>query len=198
MPTEPRPAASVLVMREGDDGIELLFVRRSPDLKFMGGAWVFPGGTVLPEDGDIESDDAYKVAGARETFEEARLKLPDPLALVPFSRWITPELAPMRFDTRFYLTLAPEGAEPAPDRREVDRAEWWTPAKALHLFVRDEADLHFPTIKQVERIAEFATAEEALEATRQTTVEIILPRVATTDEGFEVLLPGDVGYEDAK
>lgn len=198
MPTEPRPAASVLVMREGDDGIELLFVRRSPDLKFMGGAWVFPGGTVLPEDGDIESDDAYKVAGARETFEEARLKLPDPLALVPFSRWITPELAPMRFDTRFYLTLAPEGAEPAPDRREVDRAEWWTPAKALHLFVRDEADLHFPTIKQVERIAEFATAEDALEATRQTTVEIILPRVATTDEGFEVLLPGDVGYEDAK
>lgn len=185
-------------MREGDDGIELLFVRRSPELKFMGGAWVFPGGTVLPEDGDIETDDAYKVAGARETFEEARLKLPDPLALVPFSRWITPELAPMRFDTRFYLTLAPEGAEPAPDRREVDRAEWWTPAKALHLFVRDEADLHFPTIKQVERIAEFATAEEALEATRKTKVEIILPRVATTDEGFEVLLPGDVGYEDAK
>lgn len=198
MPTEPRPAASVLVMREGDDGIELLFVRRSPDLKFMGGAWVFPGGTVVPEDGDIESDDAYKVAGARETFEEARITLPDPLSLVPFSRWITPELAPMRFDTRFYLTLAPEGAEPAPDRREVDRAEWWTPAKALHLFVRDEADLHFPTIKQVERIAEFETAEHALEAARQTTVEIILPRVATTDEGFEVLLPGDAGYEDAK
>lgn len=198
MPIEPRPAASVLVMREGDDGIELLFVRRSPDLKFMGGAWVFPGGTVLPEDGDIESDDAYKVAGARETFEEARITLPDPLSLVPFSRWITPELAPMRFDTRFYLTLAPEGAEPAPDRREVDRAEWWTPAKALHLFVRDEADLHFPTIKQVEQIAEHETAEAALEAARSTPVEIILPRVATTDEGFEVLLPGDVGYEDAK
>lgn len=198
MPIEPRPAASVLVMREGDDGIELLFVRRSPELKFMGGAWVFPGGTVLPEDGDIESDDAYKVAGARETFEEARITLPDPLSLVPFSRWITPELAPMRFDTRFYLTLAPEGAEPAPDRREVDRAEWWTPAKALHLFVRDEADLHFPTIKQVEQIAEHETAAAALEAARNTPVEIILPRVATTDEGFEVLLPGDAGYEEAK
>lgn len=204
MPIEPRPAASVLVMREGDDGIELLFVRRSPELKFMGGAWVFPGGTVLPEDGDHVSEDddaadlAYKVAGARETFEEARITLPDPSALVPFSRWITPELAPMRFDTRFYLAVAPEGAEPDPDRREVDRAEWWTPAKALHLFVKDEADLHFPTIKQVEAIAEFSTADEALETHRSKPVETILPRVATTDEGFEVLLPGDPGYEDAK
>ncbi|MGB0872119.1 MAG: NUDIX hydrolase [Solirubrobacterales bacterium] len=197
MTVDPRPAASVLVMREGIDGIELLFVRRSMELKFMGGAWVFPGGTVLPEDGDIETDLAYRVAGARETYEEARISLPDPEKLVPFSRWITPELAPMRFDTRFYLTCAPDDAEPSPDRREVDRAEWWTPAKAMHLFVKDEADLHFPTIKQVERIAEFETPEEALEASRNTPVETILPRVATTDEGFEVLLPGDPGYEDA-
>ena len=103
----------------------------------------------------------------------------------------------MRFDTRFYLTIAPGGAEPAPDRREVDRAEWWTPAKALHLFVNDEADLHFPTIKQVERISEFETADEALEDALKTPVEIILPRVAASDEGFEILLPGDAGYEDA-
>lgn len=198
MPTTPRPAASVLVMREGDDGIELLFVRRSPDLKFMGGAWVFPGGTVLPEDGDEEEDLTYRVCGARETFEEARITLPDPEKLVPFSRWVTPELAPMRYDTRFYLTIAPDGAEPAPDRREVDRAEWWTPAKALHLFIRDEADLHFPTIKQVERIAEFETAEDALEAARQTPIETILPRVAASDDGFEILLPGDPGYDSAR
>jgi 8-oxo-dGTP pyrophosphatase MutT (NUDIX family) len=197
MPADTRPAASVLVMREGDDGIELLFVRRSPDLKFMGGAWVFPGGTVLPEDGDEGEDLTYRVCGARETYEEARITLPEPEKLVPFSRWVTPELAPMRFDTRFYLTIAPDGAEPAPDRREVDRAEWWTPAKALHLFIRDEADLHFPTIKQVERIAEFETAEDALEAARTTPVETILPRVAASDDGFEILLPGDPGYDSA-
>ncbi|MGH2905966.1 MAG: NUDIX hydrolase [Solirubrobacterales bacterium] len=198
MAIDPRPAASVLVLREGDDGIEILFVRRSPDLKFMGGAWVFPGGTVLPEDGELDADLTYRVAGARETYEEARIKLPDPEALVPFSRWVTPELAPMRFDTRFYLTGAPDGAEPAPDRHEVDRAEWWTPAKALHLFVRDEADLHFPTIKQVERLAEFETVDTALDAARQTPVTTILPRVAASDEGFEILLPGDPGYEDAQ
>lgn len=197
MPVEPRPASSVLVLRDGEEGIEILFVRRSPELKFMGGAWVFPGGTLLADDGDAEHDLAWKMAGARETFEEARIKLDEPEKLVPFSRWITPEMAPMRFDTRFYLAIAPEGAEPAPDRREVDRAEWWTPAKALHLFVKDEADLHFPTIKQVEKIAEFETAGAALEAHDGIEVETILPRVAASDEGFEILLPGDPGYEDA-
>ncbi len=198
MGAEPRAAASVLVLRDGADGIEILFVRRSPDLKFMGGAWVFPGGTLLPEDGDSDDDLAWKTAGARETYEEARISLPEPGELVPFSRWITPELAPIRFDTRFYLAIAPEGAEPHPDRREVDRAEWWTPAKAMHLFVNDEAELHFPTIKQVEKIAEFATAGEALEAHVDREVEPILPRVAASEDGFEILLPGDAGYENAK
>jgi len=198
MTAEPRPAASVLVLREGHDGIEILFVRRSPELKFMGGAWVFPGGTLMPEDGPVEDDETYRAAGIRETLEEARIELTGPEDLVPFSRWVTPELAPLRFDTRFYLTRAPEGAEPAPDRREVDRAEWWTPAKALHLFVRDEADLHFPTIKQVERLAEFDTIDDALEDARGREIEMILPRVAASDEGFEILLPGDPGYEDAQ
>lgn len=197
MSVEPRPAASVLVLRDGDDGVEILFVQRSMDLKFMGGAWVFPGGTLIAADGDAEDDISWRTAGARETYEEARIRLPDPEVLVPFSRWITPEMAPMRFDTRFYLALAPEGAEPSPDRREVDRAEWWTPAKALHLFVKDEADLHFPTIKQVEKIAEFEYAADALAAFVDVEIETICPRVAASDEGFEILLPGDPGYEDA-
>ncbi|MFY9488716.1 MAG: NUDIX hydrolase [Solirubrobacterales bacterium] len=193
----PRPAASVIVLRDRDEEIEILFVRRSPELKFMGGAWVFPGGTVTASDGDADDDTTYRVCGIRETFEEARIQLPSPVELVPFSRWVTPELAPMRFDTRFYLAAAPDGAEPAPDRREVDRAEWWTPAKAMDLFVRDEADLHFPTIKQVERLAAFSTVADALAAAGRTPVEITLPRVAASDEGFEILLPGDPGYEQA-
>lgn len=197
MPVEPRAASSVLVLRDGGDGIEILFVQRSMSLKFMGGAWVFPGGTLLASDGNPEEDLAWKIAGARETFEEAGIKLEEPETLVPFSRWITPEMAPMRFDTRFYLAAAPAGAEPAPDRREVDKAEWWTPAKALHLFVKDEADLHFPTIKQVEKIALFESARDALEAHADVTIETILPRVAASDEGFEILLPGDPGYEQA-
>lgn len=197
MAVEPKPAASVLVLRDCADGIEILFVRRSTELKFMGGAWVFPGGGLLADDGDQGDDLSWKKAGVRETFEEARITLSEPEKLVPFSRWITPELAPMRFDTRFYLAAAPEGAEPAPDRREVDRAEWWTPAKALHLFVEDEVEIHFPTIKQVESLTEYASTTEALDDHFGREIEPILPRVAASDDGFEILLPGDLGYDEA-
>lgn len=197
MAAEPRAAASVLVLRDGADGIEIVFVRRSPELKFMGGAWVFPGGTLSAEDGDPGDELSWMNAAVRETFEEARIRLANPAKLVPFSRWITPELAPIRFDTRFFLARAPQGAEPAPDRQEVDRAEWWTPAKALDLFVRNEAELHFPTIKQVERLTAFKTVSEAIDAQLDIEIEPILPRVATSDDGFEILLPGDAGYENA-
>ena len=197
MPVDPKPASSVLVLRDSEDGLEILFVRRSTELKFMGGAWVFPGGSLTTDDGDVGDDLSWKKAGARETFEEARIELSEPERLVPFSRWITPELAPMRFDSRFYLAVAPEGAEPAPDRREVDRAEWWTPAKALQLFVEEAVEIHFPTIKQVEQLAAFETATHAIDAHFGVEVEPILPRVAASDDGFEILLPGAPGYDDA-
>ncbi|MBI4897007.1 MAG: NUDIX hydrolase [Actinobacteria bacterium] len=198
MTVEPRHAASVIVLRDSEEGMQILFVRRSPDLKFMGGAWVFPGGAVAEEDGERISDDLrFRKCGVRETQEESGIVLPDPLALVPFSRWITPEPAPIRFDTRFYLVRSPNGAEPAPDRREVDRAEWWTPAEALDKYVRETAELHFPTIKQVERLAPHAEVDTALDEASKSSVEPILPRVAATDDGFEILLPGDPGYDKA-
>jgi 8-oxo-dGTP pyrophosphatase MutT (NUDIX family) len=197
MAVEPRPASSVIIVRDGGEGMEILFVRRAKELKFMGGAWVFPGGALQPEDGDVADELAWKAAGVRETWEEARIALSGPSELVPFSRWITPEMVPMRFDTRFYLAAAPEGAEPAPDRQEIDHAEWWTAAKALRLFVENAAELHFPTIKQVERLAEFACAADAIDAHRFHEAEPILPRVAVGDDGFEILLPGEPGYDDA-
>lgn len=197
MTVTPRHAASVIILRDSDDGMQILFVRRSPELKFMGGAWVFPGGAVAEEDGDHEEELSFRNCGIRETQEEAGIELPDALALVPFSRWITPEPAPIRFDTRFYLVRSPDGAAPAPDRREVDRAEWWTTAEALDKYVNETAELHFPTIKQVERLTLSSTVDEALDEANKTAVEPILPRVASTDDGFEILLPGDPGYDEA-
>jgi 8-oxo-dGTP pyrophosphatase MutT (NUDIX family) len=193
---EPRAAASLLVLRDGSEGLEVLFVRRVEQLRFMGGAWVFPGGALSATDGDSATDLAWKQAAVRETHEEAGIALGDAEQLVPFSRWITPELVPMRFDTRFYLAAAPDGAEPTPDESEVDRAEWWTPAKAIDLFVTDRAELHFPTIKQVENLVEFETVGDAISAQHGRTIEPILPRVATSDDGFEILLPGDPGYDE--
>lgn len=195
MSTEPRQAASVLVLRDSSDGVEVLFVRRAKELKFMGGAWVFPGGAMHEEDGDISDDLAFRRCAARETAEEAGLQLTEPELLVPYSRWITPEPAPIRFDTRFYLARSPEGAVAEPDRAEVDQAEWWTCAKARELYIGDAVQIHFPTIKQIERLADFGNVADALKAAAETPVEPVLPRVVATDDGFDILLPGDAGYD---
>jgi 8-oxo-dGTP pyrophosphatase MutT (NUDIX family) len=104
--TPAREAASVIVLRDGDDGPEVLLVQRNPEQRFMGGAWVFPGGAVH------EADGGPAEAGRRELDEEAGLPLPDTSGFVAFSRWITPEEAKIRFDTYFYVTEAPAGVEP--------------------------------------------------------------------------------------
>src|SRR6187200_1903433 len=82
-PTRPRQAATVIVLRGGDETLEVLMVRRNPRQRFMGGAWVFPGGAV--DAGEGEGDAAHRLAGVREVEEEAGVQLPDPTALVKFS-----------------------------------------------------------------------------------------------------------------
>src|SRR4051795_2123448 len=95
--TEPRQAASIVVLRDTDAGPEVLLVQRNPEQKFMGGAWVFPGGAV-------HDDDAHHAAaGVRELEEEAGIRMPDAAAVIPFSRWITPSEVKVRFDTWFYV-----------------------------------------------------------------------------------------------
>src|SRR5437763_10610406 len=86
--TVPRPAATVILLRGGDAGLEVLLVQRNPESRFMGGAWVFPGGAVDRGEGDGEP--ALRAAAVRELAEEAGIRLGDPAELVPFSRWITP------------------------------------------------------------------------------------------------------------
>src|SRR3954447_8071318 len=87
-PTVPRQAATVLVLRGGAERLEGLMGQRTPKARFMGGAWVFPGGAV--DAGEGEAGAAHRAAAVREVQEEAGLDLGDPAALVPFARWITP------------------------------------------------------------------------------------------------------------
>src|SRR3954447_16067243 len=113
-PTRPRQAATVIVLRGGAETLEVLLVRRNPQQRFMGGAWVFPGGAV--DAGEHEAGDlAHRLAGVREVEEESAVRLPGPEALHPFSRWITPEAVKIRFDTHFFLARSPEDAAPRVD-----------------------------------------------------------------------------------
>jgi 8-oxo-dGTP pyrophosphatase MutT (NUDIX family) len=186
-PTRPRQAATVIVLRGGAEALEVLLVRRNPRQRFMGGAWVFPGGAVA------EGED-HRVAGVREVEEEVVVVLPDPGALVPFSRWITPAMVKIRFDTRFYLVEVPPGAKPRADGSECVDLGWFTPQGALDAYAREEILLVFPTIKTLEQLVPFGSADELLRSAQGREVVPVEPQVVTEGEVARIVLPGEPGY----
>jgi 8-oxo-dGTP pyrophosphatase MutT (NUDIX family) len=188
-PAPARVAAAAIVMREAPGGPEVLLVRRNPAARFMGGVWVFPGGAVQPE------DPSPAATARRELREEASLDVADERELVPFSRWITPLEVKVRFDTSFFLTQVPPGADGEPDGAETVDLRWLAPGDALDAGDRGELALVFPTIKHLEQLTRFESVEEALVDARGRVVEPVLPRIVGDGSNLRVLLPGDPGYE---
>ena len=183
-PATPRQSATVIVLRDGAGGLEVLMVRRNPAARFMGGMWVFPGGA-------LDDGESHRAAGVREVAEEAAVALPDPEALVELSRWITPRQLATRFDTRFFLVRAPDGADPRPDGAETVAAAWLAPRAALD----DPAvELAFPTRKTLEQLAGFTTAAELLTSAASREVRPVEPHVVRDGDGARVVLPGEPGY----
>jgi 8-oxo-dGTP pyrophosphatase MutT (NUDIX family) len=185
--TRPRQAATVIVLRGGAETLEVLLVKRNPEQRFMGGAWVFPGGAV-------DAGEDHRVAGVREVGEEASVVIEDPGSLVEFSRWITPAQVKIRFDTHFYLASAPAGAEPRPDGAETVDLGWFTPDGALAAYEREEIVLVVPTIKTLEQLAPFESAAEILAWAEGREVVPIEPQVVVEGEVARVVLPGEPGY----
>jgi 8-oxo-dGTP pyrophosphatase MutT (NUDIX family) len=183
----------VILLRRGgkhaERGLEILLVQRNPEARFMPGVWVFPGGAVDAEDGDGE--EAHRTAAARELAEEAGIELASE-ELVAYSRWITPRVAPIRFDTRFYLALAPAHSPPEPDGSETVDAGWFGPQDALDMHRAGELPLVFPTIKHLESLVGFANAEEALEAARRREVKAVEPEVVGEGDEQRIVLPDEL------
>jgi 8-oxo-dGTP pyrophosphatase MutT (NUDIX family) len=197
---EPRPAASLILLRRGgkhrDRGVEILLVRRTPEASFMPGVWVFPGGSVDAADAG-DDDAAHRACAVRELQEEAGIELDVESELVAWSRWITPEPAPVRFDTRFYVALAPAHSPPRPDGMETTEASWVAPGEALERHRAGELDLVFPTIKHLESLLPYSSSEEVLAAARDRVIEPVLPRVVGQGGDRRVVLPGEPGYDES-
>jgi 8-oxo-dGTP pyrophosphatase MutT (NUDIX family) len=191
-PATPRQSASLILLRDGDRGPEVLLVRRNPAQRFMGGFWVFPGGAV-------DAGEDHRTAAVRELAEEAGVTNVVPEALVEYSRWITPERIAIRFDTRFFLTRAPAGVQPRVDGEECVDVRWMTPRGALQAYAREELPLVFPTMRHLEELAVFATVDALLEHARGRDIVAVLPRVVVGADADEprVVLPGEPGYDDA-
>ena len=192
--TPPRQAATVIVLRGGTERLEVLLVKRTPHARFMGGVWVFPGGAVDADEG--EGDAAHRVAALRELEEEAGIVIDDPAALVKFSRWITPPEVVVRFDTHFFLAALPPGQEPSIDREEIVDEGWFAPDEALAAHQRGDIALVFPTIKHLEQLAAFASADALLAHARGREVGPVQPRVVTEGGRGRIILPGEPGYDD--
>jgi 8-oxo-dGTP pyrophosphatase MutT (NUDIX family) len=148
-----RDAATVVVVRDGEPGLEVLLLRRTSAAVFAPGAHVFPGGAVDPDDDD------HRATAAREALEESGLRL-DASSFRPLARWVTPPGGPRRFDTMFFVTAAPAGQSAACDGEEMVESGWWRPADAL----RADIVLIEPTRVTLEWLAEHDTVDAVLAA----------------------------------
>ena len=187
----PRPAATVVLLRAGEGGPEVLMVRRHRGSSFMADAYVFPGGRVEPDDGTGEA--AFAVAAARELAEEAGLTV-DAATLVPFARWITPSAEPKRFDARFFVARAPDGQTARHDTVETVDHAWVTPAAMLARHRRGKLKLPPPTIRTLEDFAPHATVDAALAWARTQPRDPIMPKLVPVADTLAIVLPWDDEY----
>jgi len=115
-----------------------------------------------------------------------------------FAHWITPEGAPRRYDTRFFVAAAPPDQVPAHDQGETIAAEWVRPGDALARHRDGSIELIFPTIRNLQAISRFTTTSDLLAAAASAgRIPAMLPRVVADGPGLRILLPGDPGYDDA-
>jgi 8-oxo-dGTP pyrophosphatase MutT (NUDIX family) len=191
-PATPRPAASIVLLRRGGKhsqrALEVLLLKRSEAAAFMPGVWVFAGGSVDPADG--EGPDGYRACARRELREEAGIELPADEELVPFTRWITPEVVSRRFDAWFFLALAPAHTPPKVDGSEITEARWFEPAAALAAEEAGDMGLAFPTRTQLGWLAEHPTSTAALDAYRGRSTEPLMPVLQGEGEEARFVVPG--------
>jgi 8-oxo-dGTP pyrophosphatase MutT (NUDIX family) len=195
---EPKPSATVVVIRDANERLELLLLERNAASEDRRGPWVFPGGKIEACDvaGEAPSfEERARRAAVREAEEEAGLRL-DAARLVTISRWITPEVSPRRFDTWFFLgPIGPEH-EVRVDGGEIRDHRWLAPREALDAHGRGEIRLAPPTFVTVNWLAPHASTGEALRSLGGESVPTFRPRICPRPDGVCILYGGDAGYEE--
>ena len=197
-PAIAHPAATVVLLRDGREGLEVLLVQRNAQLAFHGGAWVFPGGRLDPEDyaGGDAADvvNAARNAAVREAKEEAGIEVL-PQRLVLFSRWVTPEPVPKRFDTWFFAASCAAG-DVCVDGGEIHAFQWLSPRAALEGQQAGTLDLPPPTFVTITQLNRGGDVAATLAALAAAPPETFLPRLNSVNGVPCTLYHGDVAYED--
>lgn len=206
-PAVPRPAATVVVIRPAATGFEVLLVRRNDNVAFMAGAYVFPGGRVddadraavmhAPEspasrfaDLSRAEEDVYRHAAVRELQEEASVEV-DPASLVPLAHWVTPDIEPRRYDTRFFLVGVPADQRAEHDAGETTALAWLTPAAAIEACRTGAIMLPPPTWTTLKWLGRFESVASALAGAGAMPIVRVQPYLVKSSELTCLMLPGD-------
>lgn len=206
MAVEPKPAATVILLRQGPEGPEVWLMERSRQVGFMASAWVFPGGRVDSADDELphippgDGGDftriprAFWLAAARELEEEANVRLGgeryDLRQMRPWSHWITPEIEPRRYDTWFFVARLPEGQEAQIDGGEAVNGGWFRPQVAIDAYQRGELAVAPPTLRTLQELSAHPDIDAIMTAPRR--MPPICPRfLQVSEHATYVLLPGD-------
>jgi len=238
----PRPASTLLMLRDGPAGLETFMVVRHHEIDFASGALVFPGGRMEPPDAELAAslgavgDRArqnvdplapLKIAAIREAFEECGVLIARPAGedglvpaaraaaldraapfaalmtreglvpaidrLVPFAHWITPAFLPKRFDTHFFLAIAPPDQTLAHDGREAVDSVWISPRAAL-AERGGRFRLLFPTERNLWKLSAHSDAASALAAARARPIVTVMPERIEVDGGPGLKIPAEAGY----
>ncbi len=175
------PAATVIPIRDGENGLEVLMVQRNGGRGAFAGFWVFPGGRV----DDTDADDIS--CAVREAKEETGLTF-DPTTLVRFSHWTPPVTEPRRFGTWFFLAPIPEGEHGIVtiDEAEIVGSQWATIPDLLSQRDVETIRMAPPTFVTLTCLAQSATVTEALRAARDTDPATYLTSMVKEDDRLVV------------
>lgn len=185
---EVRKAASAIVGRDGDDGLEVLVLERGSQSRFLAGYVAFPGGSTDREDAELarrwfgSEEEADRACAVRELLEEVGLALgseglaeangrglaslssspPSAEQLPEVAHWVAPPRVPVRFDARFFAVRATPGLEVVADGVETAAAWWTSPRELLEEWRTGRHKLYWPTYFTVLGIAPCASVDDLL------------------------------------
>jgi 8-oxo-dGTP pyrophosphatase MutT (NUDIX family) len=187
------PASTVVLLRPSPARFDVFLLRRHDRVAFMGGAHVFPGGRVDAADAHASEEVRHRLAAVRELREEAAVDL-EIGALIPFARWITPDIEIRRFDTWFFVAALPPGQAARHDGVESSDAMWVDPAAAVELCRRRAIALPPPTWTTLRALAALQTVDDVLRWARERTLLPVQPHVLERGGRMLLVLPGDPEY----
>jgi 8-oxo-dGTP pyrophosphatase MutT (NUDIX family) len=179
-----REAASAVVARDGERGLEVVVLERGAASRFLPGYVAFPGGSTDGDDRQLARrwfgtpEEARRACAVRELVEEVSLVLtrdglaqggeldaidaapPSAGQLPELAHWVAPPQVPVRFDARYFAVRAPEGIEPVPDGGETADAWWVSPARLLQEWTTGRRLLYWPTFFTVTEISGCRSVDE--------------------------------------